>query len=294
MNGLGPVLTSAARPRVRRRDARRLRTASARILLPLAVAAAVLGGWQLYVALSGINEILLPPPTKVASALWSNRSLLATDAWVTIREIVYGFLLAGAFGVPLAMLIHSSRTIERALYPWLVVSQMVPIPAVAPIFVLWTGFDIRPKLMVIALVCFFPIVVNTIDGLRAVEPELLDLLRTLGASRLQRFRLARLPAALPFVFSGLKVSAAFSVLGAVFGEWVGANSGLGYEILVLNNQSATAEMFGVIALLSVIGIGMFTVVSSLERLMLPWYFEARRQPRDEARPAVAPKGSTPA
>jgi ABC-type nitrate/sulfonate/bicarbonate transport system permease component len=294
VNTLGPVLTSVARPTAPRRHAHRLRIAAARILLPLAVATVVLGGWQLYVALSGINEILLPPPTKVASALWSNRSLLATDAWVTIREIVYGFLLAVAFGVGLAMLIHSSRTMERALYPWLVVSQMVPIPAVAPIFVLWTGFDIRPKLMVIALVCFFPIVVNTIDGLRAVEPELLDLLRTLGASRVQRFRLARVPAALPFVFSGLKVSAAFSVLGAVFGEWVGANSGLGYEILVLNNQSATADMFAVIALLSVIGIGMFTLVASLERLMLPWYFETRRQPRDEARPAVAPKGSAPA
>jgi ABC-type nitrate/sulfonate/bicarbonate transport system permease component len=182
--------------------------------------------------------------------------------------------------------------IERALYPWLVVSQMVPIPAVAPIFVLWTGFDIRPKLMVIALVCFFPIVVNTIDGLRAVEPELLDLLRTLGASSVQRFRLARVPAALPFVFSGLKVSAAFSVLGAVFGEWVGANSGLGYEILVLNNQSATADMFAVIALLSVIGIGMFTLVATLERLTLPWYFETRREHRLEV-PAVDAPRSTP-
>jgi ABC-type nitrate/sulfonate/bicarbonate transport system permease component len=246
-----------------------------RVILPLALAAAILGGWQLYVAASGINEILLPPPSRVASALWSDRSLLASDSWVTIREIVYGYLIAVAFGVALATLIHSSRLIERALYPWLVVSQMTPIPAVAPIFVLWTGFDIRPKLMVIALVCFFPIVVNTIDGLRAVDPELLDLLRTLGASRTQRFRLARLPAALPFIFSGLKVSAAFSVLGAVFGEWVGANSGLGYEILVLNNQSATADMFAVIVLLSVIGIGMFALVATAERLALPWYFAAR-------------------
>jgi ABC-type nitrate/sulfonate/bicarbonate transport system permease component len=122
--------------------------------------------------------------------------------------------------------------------------------------------------------------VNTIDGLRAVEPELLNLLRTLGASRLQRFRMARLPAALPFVFSGLKVSAAFSVLGAVFGEWVGANNGLGYEILVLNNQSATADMFGVIVLLSVIGIAMFMLVALAERLVLPWYYEARRESRE--------------
>jgi ABC-type nitrate/sulfonate/bicarbonate transport system permease component len=274
---------------VRRAARRRLgrpvfsaRSGFERVVLPLLVAIAVVGGWELYVVLSGINEILLPAPTRVASTLWSNRSTLATDAWVTIKEIVFGYLLAVACGVGLAIAVHSSRLVERALYPWLVVSQMVPIPAIAPIFVLWTGFDIRPKLMVITLVCFFPIAVNTIDGLRAVEPELLNLLRTLGASRLQRFRMARLPAALPFVFSGLKVSAAFSVLGAVFGEWVGANSGLGYEILVLNNQSATADMFGVIVLLSLIGIAMFMLVSAAERVFLPWYHEARRESRERA------------
>jgi len=288
-----PVLTRSARRGSGRRHPRRARRWVERIAPPLAVAIVVLGGWQLYVALTNINQILLPPPTDVAAALWSNRSVLATDAWVTIREIVYGYLLAVALGVGLAILIHSSRMIERALYPWLVVSQMVPIPAVAPIFVLWTGFDIRPKLIVITLVCFFPIVVNTIDGLRAVEPELLDLLRTLGASSLQRFRLARIYAALPFVFSGLKISAAFSVLGAVFGEWVGANSGLGYEILVLNNQSATAEMFAVIALLSLIGIAMFTVVATLERLMLPWYFETRRERRDDVTAADVPLSTVP-
>jgi ABC-type nitrate/sulfonate/bicarbonate transport system permease component len=265
-----------------------LRRWIARIVPPFAVAAAVIGGWEAYVAITNTNEILLPPPTRVASAFWSDKSLLASDAWVTVREIVYGYLLAVALGVALAILIHGSRLAERAFYPWLVVSQMVPIPAVAPIFVLWTGFDIRPKLMVIALVCFFPVAVNTIDGLSAVEPELLNLLRTLGASRLQRFRMARAPAALPFVFSGLKVAAAFSVLGAVFGEWVGANAGLGYEILILNNQSATADMFAVIAVLSVVGIAMFALVATAERLALPWYHEARRDRRDDKLLAFVP------
>jgi ABC-type nitrate/sulfonate/bicarbonate transport system permease component len=261
-------------------DDGRLRTWAERVIPPLLLAAVVIGGWQLYVSLTNIDVILLPSPGRVASALWSDRSVLASDAWVTIKEIVYGYLLAVALGVGLAILVHSSRLIERALYPWLVVSQMIPIPAVAPIFVLWTGFDIRPKLMVVTLVCFFPIAVNTIDGLRAVEPELLNLLRTLGASRLQRFRMARIPASLPFVFSGLKVSAAFSVLGAVFGEWVGANSGLGYEILILNNQSATADMFAVIVVLSAVGIAMFALVATAERLALPWYHDARQDRRD--------------
>lgn len=265
-----------------------LRRWVARIVPPLAVAAVVIGGWEAYVGITNINEILLPPPTRVASALWSDKSLLVSDAWVTVREILYGYLLAVVLGVGLAILIHGSRMAERAFYPWLVVSQMVPIPAIAPIFVLWTGFDIRPKLMVIALVCFFPIAVNTVDGLRAVEPELLNLLRTLGASRLQRFRMARAPAALPFVFSGLKVAAAFSVLGAVFGEWVGANAGLGYEILILNNQSATADMFAVIAVLSILGIAMFALVALAERLAMPWYHEARQDRRDDKLLALVP------
>ncbi len=130
-------------------------------------------------------------------------------------------------GVALAALVHRSKIAERAIYPWLVASQTVPVPAIAPIIVIWTGFDIRPKVIVIALVCFFPITVNTIDGLRAAEPELLDLLKTLGASPWQRFRSAQLPAALPFLFSGLKVAAALSVVGAVFAEWVGSSSGPG-------------------------------------------------------------------
>lgn len=280
MSRAGVPSSRWARRRVGADHRGRLRTWIERIVPPLLVAAVVIGGWQVYAAVTNINQILLPPPSRVASAFWSDKSLLASNAWVTIREIVYGYLLAVALGVGLAILIHASRMAERAFYPWLVVSQMVPIPAVAPIFVLWTGFDIRPKLMVIALVCFFPIAVNTIDGLRAVEPELLNLLRTLGASRLQRFRMARAPAALPFVFSGLKVAAAFSVLGAVFGEWVGANAGLGYEILILNNQSATADMFAVIAVLSVVGIAMFALVATAERIALPWYHEARQDRRD--------------
>ena len=288
MSQAGTLSSRWSRRKVGPDRARRLRPWIERVVPPLLVAAVLIGGWQAYVAVTNINEILLPPPSRVASAFWSDKSLLASDAWVTIKEIVYGYLLAVALGIGLAVLIHSSRRAERALYPWLVVSQVVPIVAVAPIFVLWTGFDIRPKLMVIALVCFFPIAVNTIDGLRAVEPELLNVLRTLGASRLQVFRMARAPAALPFVFSGLKVAAAFSVLGAVFGEWVGANAGLGYEILILNNQSATADMFAVIALLSVIGIAMFGLVAIAERLALPWY-HGRQDRRDDTVLTAVPR-----
>lgn len=282
----------AARWRVRRdpRPSRRRRSRRERLLAvaaPLAFAALLLGLWQLYASASGISESTLPKPTQVAEAIWSSRDLLADNAWVTIQEIVLGYLAAIVIGIALAVLIRSSKLAERAVYPWLVVSQMVPIPAIAPIIVIWTGFDIRPKLIVIALVSFFPIAVNTIDGLRALDPDLLKLLRTLRAGAWQRFRIAQLPAALPFVFSGLKVAAALSVIGAVFAEWVGSSEGLGHLILVLNNQTATTEMFAAIAVLALIGIALFTVVSVIERLLLPWYFEQRggEEPEPEPEPA---------
>lgn len=264
---------------------------AARIIAPIVFAAIVLGLWQLYVSVSDVSESSLPAPTVIAKSGWEQRSLLLDNTWVTVQEIIVGFLAAIVLGVLLATLIRSSRVVERAVYPWLVVSQMVPIPAIAPIFVLWTGFDMRPKVMVIALVSFFPIAVNTIDGLRAADPQLLRLMRTLRASWWQRFRYAQLPAALPFFFSGLKIAAALSVIGAVFGEWVGASEGLGYLILVLNNATDTATMFATIVLLALIGIALFSLVALLERLFLPWYYELRRERDDgddagEAKPAL--------
>ena len=245
------------------------------VLPPLIFAIVVLTLWQLYAVFGDIKESSLPKPTQVAQALWENREMLIENAWVTIKEILLGFTLAIIIGVSMALLIRSSKTAERAVYPWLVVSQMIPIPAIAPILVIWTGFDMRPKVLVIALVSFFPIAVNMIDGLRAADPELLNLLKTLKANAWQRFRKAQLPASLPFLFSGLKVAAAFSVIGAVFAEWVGASEGLGYLVLVLNNQTATTDMFAVIVSLSLIGIGLFLIVSIVERLLLPWYYESR-------------------
>jgi ABC-type nitrate/sulfonate/bicarbonate transport system permease component len=254
------------------------RALALRVGTPLLAALLVLAAWQLYTSLSGIRESTLPGPAQVFSALYTDRQLLADNAWVTVGEILAGYAASTVLGVGLAVVIHTWPAVERALYPWLVVSQTVPIPAIAPIIVIWTGFDLRPKVIVIALVCFFPIVVNAVDGLKAAEPELLDLLRTLGASRWQRFRMAQLPASLPFIFSGLKVAAAFSVIGAVFAEWVGSSSGLGYQILVLNNQTATSDMFAVVVVLSLIGVALFLLVGLVERLLLPWYHRPRRDP----------------
>ena len=202
-----------------------------------------------------------------------DRSVLLSGAGTTLSEIALGYLIAAVVGIGLAVALSSWRVVERALYPWLVASQMIPIPALAPVVVLWTGFDIRPKLIVIALFTFFPIAVNTIDGLRATEPELVGLLRTLGAGRWQIFRIARLPSALPYVFSGLRVAAAFAVIAAVVAEYVGtsSSSGLGYLILSYSSQTLTADVFAVVVVLSAIGVALFGAVGVLERLLVPWW-----------------------
>jgi ABC-type nitrate/sulfonate/bicarbonate transport system permease component len=236
----------------------------------------VVGGWQLGTSVSGVSPLLLPSPWMVAQSLVQNTSLLASNALVTLQEILVGFAIGAAAGIALGVLLSSSRLVERAVYPWLVASQMVPIVAVAPILVVWFGFTIIPKVLVVALVGFFPIVVNTLDGLKAVDPEMVRLVRTLGMSRWRITRAVRVPSALPYVFSGLKVAMAFSVVGAVFGEWVGSSEGLGYLMLALNNQLATVDLFAAVIVLSVMGIALFFLVGVIERLVIPWHHDSRR------------------
>jgi ABC-type nitrate/sulfonate/bicarbonate transport system permease component len=283
MSAAHPVrVATRLRERVRRGPARNRRERTLRIVAPIVFSVLVIGVWELYCVASGVSAETLPKPQQVWDALVEQRSLLLDASWRTIQAVLIGFACAVVVGVALGAAIHASRVVEAAVYPWLVVTQMIPIPAVAPIFVIWFGFDIRPKVLVVALVAFFPVVVNTVDGLRAVDPEMVSLLRTLGASRRRIYRVARLPAALPFIFSGMKVAAAFSVIGAVFGEWVGTfvgEEGLGSLILQFNNQSATAEMFACIVVLAVVGIALFLLVGLAERLTLPWYHQARAEQR---------------
>jgi ABC-type nitrate/sulfonate/bicarbonate transport system permease component len=247
------------------------------VVLPIVAAVIVITGWELYVRVSGISALSLPSPFLVGERLVANAPLLAANTWTTLQSVLLGYLVAVVLGALVAAAVHASKNLERAITPWLIVSQMIPLPAIAPLFVLWTGFDIRPRLMLIALVCFFPVAVSMIDGLRAADPALLDVLRTLKATRRQRFFMAQLPAALPATFSGLRIAAAFAVLGAVFGEWVGSNSGLGYLIIAFNSQLRTADMLGVVAVLSLLGIALYGSVTLIERLVLPWYHDERRK-----------------
>jgi putative hydroxymethylpyrimidine transport system permease protein len=247
-----------------------------RVLPPLAIVLALLGVWELAARWElladalRIEPYLVPAPSEIAESLWEDRSLLAENGWVTLQEVVLGFACALALGVAFALALHLSDTLRRAFYPLLVASQTIPIVVIAPILVIWFGFGIAPKLVVIALVCFFPITVNTLDGLRAVDPELPKLMRTLSASRWQTLWRVEAPASLPYLFSGAKIAVAVAVIGAVFGEWVGSSSGLGHLMLEASAQLLAPRMFAGVVVLSTIAIALFGLLSLLERRLAWW------------------------
>jgi putative hydroxymethylpyrimidine transport system permease protein len=237
-----------------------------------------LAAWEGAARLFEVEDYLLPAPSEVARALVDDRDILAPDTWVTAREVILGFAVALVAGVSLAIVLHLSPLLRRTVYPLIVASQAVPVIVIAPILVIWFGFGITPKLIVIALICFFPIVVNTLDGLEGTDRDQVKMMRTLGASRLDLLRRLELPASLPFLFSGAKVAVAVAVIGAVFGELVGSDAGLGHAIQVGTAQLETARVFAAVLIPSLMAIALFGVIALLERRAVPWARAPREQP----------------
>jgi NitT/TauT family transport system permease protein/putative hydroxymethylpyrimidine transport system permease protein len=217
-----------------------------------------------------IEPFLIPAPSDVARALWDDHALLADNGWVTLKEVLAGFALAVAAGAGFAAVLHLSPTLRRAVYPLLVASQTVPIVVVAPILVVWLGFGIGPKLAIIALICFFPVTVNTLDGLGSVDADLVKMMRTLDAGRWQIFRRVEAPTALPYFFSGAKIAVAVAVIGAVFGEWAGSSSGLGHLIQEASAQLETARTFAAVVVLSALAVALFGLLAALEHRVAWW------------------------
>lgn len=247
-----------------------------RWVLPVMFLLSLLAAWQVAASsgvladVFGLEDFLVPSPGEIGEAIWENRSQLAENTWVTLQEIVLGMLFALAAGVALAVTMHFSGFVLRSAYPLVIASQTIPIIAIAPILVIWFGFGIVPKILIVALVCFFPITVAMLNGLSSVDPEARKLMRTLYASRWQIFRRLSVPTALPYLFTGIKISIVFAPIGAVFGEWVGASSGLGRQILQNNANLQTADLFAAVAVLSALALSLFGLTALAERRVVRW------------------------
>ena len=242
----------------------------ARVLAPALLVAAFLGAWQAYAGLADVDDFILPAPTEVGRALVDDRVLLWDNLLVTAQEVGLGILAALLLGAGLAVALHFSGALRRGVYPLLVASQAVPVVVIAPLLVVWFGFGILPKLVIIALVCFFPIVVTTLDALAKVDPDQLKLLRTLDASRWQAFRWAEAPAALPAALSGAKIAVAVAVIGAVFAEYAGSSEGLGHLMLQAIPQLETARAYAAVVLLAAFAVLLFAALALAERRLVPW------------------------
>ena len=239
-------------------------------MMALLLIAVLIGAWQLYADLSDVDDLILPSPSEVATALWDDRALLWDNLLVTAQEVALGILAAVVLGFVCAVALHFSRTLRRATYPLLVASQAIPIVVVAPLLIVWLGFGMAPKVAIIALICFFPIVVTTLDGLGRVDRDTLKLLRTLDASRWAAFRFAEAPAALPAALSGAKIAVAIAVIGAVFAEYSGSSEGLGHLILQAIPQLETARAWAAVLVLAAFAVALFYALDLAQRRLVPW------------------------
>jgi NitT/TauT family transport system permease protein len=237
----------------------------------LIVFAALFLLWEFAVHLFGVKEYLLPPPSKVWTEFMKRYTIVMTSAWVTLQEIIAGYLLAVIVSVPMALVVARSAFIERAVYPVIVFLQIIPKIAIAPLFIIWFGFGFAPKLLLVFLLSFFPIVVSSLAGFKSADRDVMDFARTTGASDWRLFFRIQLPQALPHIFTGLKVGAALAATAAVVAEFVASDKGLGYLLLQYNGNIDTPMVFATIVLLSLLGLAVYYVVEIIERIAIPWH-----------------------
>ena len=240
------------------------------VVLPTVFTLSAVVIWELIARLADVPSYILPPPTDITLRIGESWALLWDNSMATMASIAIGYLLGVLLGAVLALAMAYSEIVRNTLYPPIIASQAVPKIAIAPLLVLWLGFGIWPKVAVVALMVFFPVTITMVEGLRSVDPRLLDLLRSVYASPAQVFLRVSLPHALPQIFSGLKIGITLAVVGAVVGEWVGADSGLGHLLIIANTRLDATLLFSALVLLVVIGIALFLLIELLEKLLVPW------------------------
>ena len=250
----------------------------------IALIAAILVGWELYVRLAGVSPVVLPSPTRIAGALWEYRDDAARHALPTLIETLVGFGTAVVLAILAAAGMDRVPAVRRAVEPILVTSQTIPIVALAPLFLLWFGFGLLPKVLIVVLVTFFPIVVALLDGFGSVAPDASELMRSYGATKGQAFRKLRWPAALPSFFTGLRIAVVYAVIGAVFGEYVGAREGLGIWMQLSQNAFRTDLVFAAIVVASALSLALYWLIGVVRRIAIPWAPGVRHEPPIEERP----------
>lgn len=233
--------------------------------------------WHFAVIFFDIPEYLIPAPLTVGEYIFRKWNFLLSHSWVTTYETLAGFFLSILVGIPLAITLVWSKILDRSIMPILVVSQTFPKVAIAPLLIIWFGLGLLPKVLVSFIIAFFPVVISGVTGMRSVETEMLELIHSMRASSLQIFWKMRLPYALPHLFSGFKVAITFAIVGAVIGEWVGADKGLGYMLLWANANLDTVLLFSILASLTVIGVILYYSVVMVERLIIPWHVSIREE-----------------
>jgi NitT/TauT family transport system permease protein len=262
-------------PRRSRRPHFSPRRTAASLWRPVVLVVALLAAWWAVTEAELVAPYILPSPADTWHTALDNAGYLAQNTWVTTWETVLGFVIAALVGEFVAVMMIYSASLEKTVYPLILFAQVVPKIAIAPLFVVWLGFGPSPKILVAVLMAFFPIVISGLAGLRSVDPEILELTSTMGASRFKTFMKIRFPASLPQLMSGLKVAATLAVTGAVVGEFVGANEGLGYVILQANGNVDTAMLFAALIIMSALGIVLFAIIEIAEKLLIPWHSSRR-------------------
>jgi NitT/TauT family transport system permease protein len=252
------------------------------VLPAVGLAVAVLVVWELAVRLFKIPTFVIPAPSAIATALVESRAALAAASKATAVEVLFGFVLAAVVGIAVALVIVRFERFGKALYPLVVLFQNVPKVALAPIFILWFGYDLAPKVVLIVVIAFFPIAIDMLAGLQSVEPSFVALMQSVGAGRSEILRRVRIPHSLPHLMAGLKVAITFSVIGAIVGEFAGASAGLGYVIQFASTQLDTPLVFAALVVVSVLGLFFYYLVEFAERLLVPWSPKFERAQPDQA------------
>lgn len=237
--------------------------------------------WEVVARLEVVPTYILPAPTRIIKTLITNLPVLREHIIVTLMEALVGFTISIIFAMVIAVVMDSIPIVKKAVYPLIITSQTIPIITIAPLFAIWFGFGYLPKVVIVVLVCFFPITISLLEGLASVEEDLLNLIKSMGASKIQLYRMVKLPAAMPSFFSGLKISGTYSIMGATIGEWVGGKNGLGVYMLRVKHSFATDKVFATIIIITLLSTLILKIISFIEKRSMPWIYNQNQRIGEE-------------